>query len=300
MNTKGLISKRPQDYQFDKLYSSRELLLQQTRKFLLRRFRDDEICHWYLRIELLEKLISALSLRHAASVLDLGTQVGTFAIELAQRGFRVTGVDISEEAIRLARSLSKHADREAEIEFVVGDVDDRTLFQKSQFDLVAAQDIFEHLHSDVLASALHNCVSWLRPGGYLVYHTYPTKYDYLFHPSTNLQKVAIAPLLPFFWLPDHSFSSIVDFYHDRVVNSVMKARTGQTWEQSLLHRSHCNLLTMDALSQALSEAGFENLFIRARNLYASDRRGLRSLFRNKQYFQRNLYGVAWKPLDTFV
>lgn len=42
-------------------------------------------------------------LKPGTSILDVGCATGKFAIKLAQHGFKVSGVDISEEMIRLAR-----------------------------------------------------------------------------------------------------------------------------------------------------------------------------------------------------
>lgn len=45
-------------------------------------------------------------------ILDLGTGPATQAIQLAKRGLEVTGSDVSEAAIRRARELYVHKDKE--------------------------------------------------------------------------------------------------------------------------------------------------------------------------------------------
>lgn len=53
-------------------------------------------------------------------VLDLGCGSGVWSVELASRGWQVTGVDIVEKAVRMARERSRAAGTEAR--FVQGDV----------------------------------------------------------------------------------------------------------------------------------------------------------------------------------
>lgn len=52
-------------------------------------------------------------------VLDVGCGTGTSAIEFARRGFQVTGCDISEEAIRLAKEKSQKA--KVKVDWVIAD-----------------------------------------------------------------------------------------------------------------------------------------------------------------------------------
>lgn len=54
-------------------------------------------------------LIGALGLQAGASVLDVGCGTGRHAIELARRGYRVTGVDLSEGMLRQARRQAEAA-----------------------------------------------------------------------------------------------------------------------------------------------------------------------------------------------
>ena len=56
------------------------------------------------------------------SAIDLGCGTGNYSIWLANKGFRVTGIDFSEKAIELA---SIHAELENEnCKFIVGDLTD--------------------------------------------------------------------------------------------------------------------------------------------------------------------------------
>lgn len=69
---------------------------------------------------LIENQIPKTDYQH---LLDLGCGRGRHSITLAKRGYHVTGVDLSEEAIKKARRLASE-DNLDKIEFVVGDMRD--------------------------------------------------------------------------------------------------------------------------------------------------------------------------------
>ena len=67
--------------------------------------------------------------------LDLGTGPGTQALQLSKHGFKVTGTDVSENAIRKARELSD------DVDFVVDDILDSKL-DTGKFDFILDRGIF--------------------------------------------------------------------------------------------------------------------------------------------------------------
>lgn len=73
-----------------------------------------------------------LHLRKGARVLDLGCGAGRHALELARRGYAVTGYDLSEDLLKAARSAADAAGRKAD--FVRGDM--RDLRFRAEFDAV--------------------------------------------------------------------------------------------------------------------------------------------------------------------
>ncbi len=71
--------------------------------------------------QLAELIASEIPLEDYPSILDLGCGRGRHSLELARRGYRVTGIDLSENAIEKAQK--KAAERElANIEFMVRDM----------------------------------------------------------------------------------------------------------------------------------------------------------------------------------
>ena len=80
-------------------------------------------------------------------ILDLGCGTGRFAIELAKRGYKVTGLDITEEMLKVARQNAKKA--KIKIKFTYGDIRNFDLKKKTSIiwargsigDLTNMQDI---------------------------------------------------------------------------------------------------------------------------------------------------------------
>jgi len=72
---------------------------------------------------------------HTGKFLDLGTGPGTQALQLAKRGFDVTGADLSQNAIKKARTLSD------EINFVADDILNSNLPDK-EFDFIFDRGCF--------------------------------------------------------------------------------------------------------------------------------------------------------------
>lgn len=69
----------------------------------------------------------------AKKVLDIGTGTGFLSIMLAEMGYEVVGLDISEEMLKRARN--KAVDRGVKVEFKLGDAEDLP-FDAGSFDAV--------------------------------------------------------------------------------------------------------------------------------------------------------------------
>ncbi|MGB9792759.1 MAG: class I SAM-dependent methyltransferase [Thermacetogeniaceae bacterium] len=96
-------------------------------------------------------------------ILDVGCGTGNFSLELARLGAKVTGIDISEEMLGVAR---RKAEAEGlEIKFLKGDVMCLP-FADESFDKVVSVTALEFAPD--LKAALEECYRVLRPGGRLV------------------------------------------------------------------------------------------------------------------------------------
>lgn len=117
----------------------------------------------------LDQVIRAAPGLHAQDVLDCACGIGTQALGLAARGYRVTGSDLSQAAI--ARAEGEAARRGiGGMAFVVADMREVDRRVAGRFDVVlAADNALPHLLTpDDLAAALGAIAAKLRPGGLLV------------------------------------------------------------------------------------------------------------------------------------
>ena len=113
-------------------------------------------------------LVEKLSLEHGARVLDMACGHGRHAIELAARGFRVTGVDISEPSLAIARERADA--RGVDVELVRRDM--RELGATSAFDAVLCMgSSFGFFDDDDDARVVERAARSLRPGGRLLVDT---------------------------------------------------------------------------------------------------------------------------------
>jgi len=112
-------------------------------------------------------LLRRLRLPRGARVLDVPCGYGRHAVLLARRGYRVTGVDISTELLKLAREAARA--RRAEVDFRLGDM--RRLRFRNQFDLAlnlfTSFGYFGDRDDERVLDGLYRA---LRRGGRLVLH----------------------------------------------------------------------------------------------------------------------------------
>ena len=116
--------------------------------------------------EEIDQVIELLDIEKGAKILDLCCGIGRHSLELAQRGYSIVGVDLTEEYLAEAR---KHAKSEGlNIEFVRNDM--RRFCQIEGFDAVinmfTAFGYFEDMADD--KRVLANIYCSLRPGGKLI------------------------------------------------------------------------------------------------------------------------------------
>lgn len=79
-----------------------------------------------------------------SSVIDVGCGEGVLSCLLAAKGFKVTGVDLSEPNIVAANKLAKEMGVENNVTFAVGDAEN-VAFPDKSFDVVVSSHVLEHL-----------------------------------------------------------------------------------------------------------------------------------------------------------
>ena len=102
-----------------------------------------------------------------ASVLDVGCGGGILAEAMARRGARVTGIDLSDKALRVA-GLHLHESALA-IEYLKVSVEDHAATHAGKFDVVTCMELLEHVPEP--AGMVAACARLVRPGGQVFFST---------------------------------------------------------------------------------------------------------------------------------
>jgi SAM-dependent methyltransferase len=106
-------------------------------------------------------LESRLGSLNGREVLDLGCGRGRWSKEYAHLGARVTGADISPEAVRvLAGEMPQHC-------FIAGDITELK-FSDHRFDVVNSVTVIQHMPEWKQRIAVDILSRWVKPGGYVV------------------------------------------------------------------------------------------------------------------------------------
>ncbi|MGE0616346.1 MAG: bifunctional 2-polyprenyl-6-hydroxyphenol methylase/3-demethylubiquinol 3-O-methyltransferase UbiG, partial [Bacteriovoracia bacterium] len=101
----------------------------------------------------------------AHRVLDLGCGAGFLTNYLATQGHEVTGLDLSESSLAVARAH----DGTQRVSYVQGDIC-RAPFPDASFDVVCAMDVLEHIEDP--RAMIRGAARLLRPGGLFFFHTF--------------------------------------------------------------------------------------------------------------------------------
>jgi len=106
-----------------------------------------------LRSEFIRLLNSYFLLRNA-KVLEVGTGTGSFSLEIAMREAKVTGIDIEESSIRLAKRISQDFGITNDLEFSIGDEFNLTKEGFKNFDIVFNMGVLEHFEDKLIVKML--------------------------------------------------------------------------------------------------------------------------------------------------
>jgi len=101
----------------------------------------------------------------STQVLDVGCGAGFLSNELALHHLNVTGVDLSEDSIRVAQKF----DSTKSVKYLAADAYNLP-FADQSFDVLTAMDFLEHV--DQPAKAIQEFSRVLKPGGIFIFHTF--------------------------------------------------------------------------------------------------------------------------------
>ncbi len=101
--------------------------------------------------------------RPEEKILDIGCGEGIFTNELAKRGYDVTGIDISDHDLKVARKRAKQMN--LKVEYIKMDAQ-KMNFRNNSFDKIYSISTIEHIPDD--QAVFNECFRVLKPDGALV------------------------------------------------------------------------------------------------------------------------------------
>ncbi|MGD8785210.1 MAG: bifunctional 2-polyprenyl-6-hydroxyphenol methylase/3-demethylubiquinol 3-O-methyltransferase UbiG [Thioalkalispiraceae bacterium] len=100
-------------------------------------------------------------------VIDIGCGGGILAESMATHGATVTGIDMGEAPLAVAR-LHKH-ESGVDVDYQKSTAEDFANQHPSQFDVVTCMEMLEHVPDP--ASVIHACATLVKPGGHVFFST---------------------------------------------------------------------------------------------------------------------------------
>lgn len=117
-----------------------------------------------LRLEWLDRLAGGIQDKR---VVDVGCGGGILAESMAQKGAMVTGIDLSEKALKVARLHQLESGVQVDYRLIAAEAlaEERA----EQFDVVTCMEMLEHVPDP--ASVMAACARMAKPGGWVFFST---------------------------------------------------------------------------------------------------------------------------------
>lgn len=128
-------------------------------------YEDDRLARHQLEFDMTWRYFDRY-LPKSGHVLEIGAATGKYTIGLAQKGYRVTAVDMSANLLQVCRDNLQNVALLDKVSLVEADARDLSSIKKNDFDAVLHMGPLYHLfsHAERLA-AIQEAVKHLRPGG---------------------------------------------------------------------------------------------------------------------------------------
>jgi len=116
-----------------------------------------------LRLDYIDRLVGL----NGKTVLDVGCGGGILSESMAARGAAVTGIDMGDKPLKVARLHLLESGLSVEYRKVA--VEDLAAEQPQHYDVVTCMEMLEHVPAP--ASIVHACARLLKPGGWCFFST---------------------------------------------------------------------------------------------------------------------------------
>lgn len=116
-----------------------------------------------LRLDWIDRCVGIAGKR----VLDVGCGGGILSESMAARGADVTGIDLSEKALSVARLHLLESGRN--VRYVLQSAEDHARETAGRYDVVTCMEMLEHVPDP--ASTIRACATMVRPGGTVFFST---------------------------------------------------------------------------------------------------------------------------------
>ncbi|MFH1775946.1 MAG: class I SAM-dependent methyltransferase [Candidatus Omnitrophota bacterium] len=125
---------------------------------------------------LMQSCYKLAELKPEEKVLDLGCGRGDLSFFCVLQGFKVTAVDYSEGAVKLAQKTREMLPKDKQNNLIIKQSDFKVLDESEKYDVVFMADFVEHLHNWELKLLFEKMQKILRPKtGRLIIHTAPNR-----------------------------------------------------------------------------------------------------------------------------
>ncbi|WP_194712884.1 bifunctional 2-polyprenyl-6-hydroxyphenol methylase/3-demethylubiquinol 3-O-methyltransferase UbiG [Noviherbaspirillum soli] len=116
-----------------------------------------------LRLEWINNIVPLAS----KNVLDIGCGGGILAESMARKGANVTGIDLSEKALKVADLHSLESGVQVRYELISAEA--MAAREPGAYDVVTCMEMLEHVPDP--AAVVHACATLVKPGGHVFFST---------------------------------------------------------------------------------------------------------------------------------
>ena len=141
--------------------------------------------------DLIQAALSEYSIGDAKSVLDVGCGTGGHAIELAKRGYKVSGVDKSQAMLEIAENKSINILTSGRPEWICGDIRRFELTPKFDVAIMMFAVIGYLTSNEDVVAGLKNIRKHLKPGGILICDFWNGLSVIANHPADKIKDISV-------------------------------------------------------------------------------------------------------------